>query len=108
MKKKADVPQGTMDMLILQSLVSEPMHGYGITRRLEQITGGVFQVNPGTLFPSLYRLGEEGLIRGSWGLSATNRRARYYRLTRAGRKQLERERERWDVVSVAIRQVLEA
>jgi transcriptional regulator len=105
--KKTDVLQGTMDLLILQTLVAEPRHGYGISQRIELITKGVFRINAGTLFPSLYRLEERGFIEGTWKSSENNRRAKYYGLTKAGRKQLEAERAHWDVISLAIRRVLE-
>ena len=91
MTRKADILQGTLDMLILRTLALEPMHGFGISRRLEQITDGTFQVNPGTFFPSLHRLEEDGLIKGEWGRSEKNRRARYYNLTASGRRQLKKE-----------------
>lgn len=107
MKKKADVLQGTMDLLILKTLTLEPMHGYGVSQRLEQITNGVFKVNAGTLFPALYRLEEEGWVAGKWGLSENNRRARYYTLTPAGQKQLDAEKKYWKTISLAIQKVLE-
>ena len=97
-----------MDLLILKILALEPMHGYGISQRLEQITHGVFRVNAGTLFPALYRLEEEGWVEGEWRPSENNRRSRYYTLTKSGRKQLSAVAKYWDTVSVAIRQVLEA
>ena len=100
--------QGTLDMLILKSLVVGEMHGLGISRRIQQITGGTFVVKPGSLFPALHRMEEEGWISSFWGDSENNRRAKYYRLTRAGRKQLEVEAKRWGRISGAIAQALEA
>ena len=98
--------QGTLDLLILKSLALEPMHGLGIARRVEQITGGTFQVKPGSLFPALHRMEEEGWVNAAWGESENNRRAKYYRLTKTGRRQLETEAERWSRISVAIGQAL--
>jgi len=98
--------QGTLDLLILKSLALEQMHGLGIARRVEQITGGTFQVKPGSLFPALHRMEEEGWVTSSWGESENNRRAKYYRLTKAGRRQLETECERWSRISLAIAQAL--
>jgi len=98
--------QGTLDLLILKSLALEQMHGLGIARRVEQITGGTFQVKPGSLFPALHRMEEEGWVASVWGESENNRRAKYYRLTKTGRKQLETETERWSRISVAIAQAL--
>ena len=94
--------QGTLDLLILKALSLEPLHGLGVARRVEQITQDTFQVKPGSLFPALHRLEEAGWLAGSWGTSEANRRARYYRLTAAGRRQLERETGEWKRVSVAI------
>jgi PadR family transcriptional regulator PadR len=99
--------QGTLDMLILKSLVVAEMHGLGISRRIQQITGGTFVVKPGSLFPALYRMEEEGWISSFWGESENNRRAKYYRLSKAGRKQLEAETKRWGRISWAIAQALE-
>lgn len=106
--KQAEVVQGTLDLLILKTLALEPMHGFGISQRLAQISRGVFQVNPGTFFPALYRMEQEGLIRGEWGRSENNRRARFYELTAAGRRKLAAETRNWDRVALAIRRVLEA
>jgi len=104
---KLDVPQGTLDLMILTILVREPLHGYGISQRLTTLSGGEFQVNPGSLFPSLYRLEEDGKLKAEWRTSEHNRRAKYYRLTAAGRRQLEQHRERWNRVSFAVTSVLE-
>jgi PadR family transcriptional regulator, regulatory protein PadR len=98
--------QGTLDLLILKSLALEEMHGLGIARRVEQITGGTFQVKPGSLFPALHRMEEEGWISAVWGESENNRRAKYYRLTKTGRRQLDTEAERWGRISLAITQAL--
>jgi len=98
--------QGTLDLLILKSLALDQMHGLGIARRVEQITRGTFQVKPGPLFPALHRMEEEGWVTSEWGESENNRRAKYYRLTKTGRKQLETESERWSRISLAIAQAL--
>ena len=100
--------QGTLDLLILRSLVAGEMHGLGISRRIQLITGGTFDVKPGSLFPALHRMEEEGWISSFWGDSENNRRAKYYRLTKPGRKQLGVETERWGRISWAIAQALEA
>lgn len=100
--------QGTLDLLILKSLALQEMHGLGIAKRVEQITRETFQVKPGSLFPALHRMEEEGWITSAWGESENNRRAKYYRLTKAGRRQLETETERWGRISLAIAQALEA
>lgn len=99
--------QGTLDLLILKSLVVGDMHGLGISRRIQQLTRGTFVVKPGSLFPALHRMEEGGWISASWGDSESNRRAKYYRLTKAGRKQLEAETRRWGRISWAIAQALE-
>jgi PadR family transcriptional regulator PadR len=100
--------QGTLDLLILKSLALEEMHGLGIARRIEQITRGTFQVKPGSLFPALHRMEEEGWLTSAWGESENNRRAKYYRLTKTGRRQFETETERWGRISVAMAQALDA
>ena len=100
--------QGTLGLLILNSLTAGEMHGLGISRRIQQITCGTFVVKPGSLFPALHRMEEEGWISAFWGDSENNRRAKFYRLTKAGRKQLEVETKRWDRISLAITQALEA
>ena len=99
--------QGTLDLLILNSLVAGELHGLGISRRIQQITRGTFVVKPGSLFPALHRMEEQGWISAFWGDSENNRRAKFYRLTKAGRKQLEVETKRWDRISLAITQALE-
>jgi PadR family transcriptional regulator, regulatory protein PadR len=100
--------QGTLDLLILKSLVAGEMHGLGVSRRIQQITGGTFAVKPGSLFPALHRMEEEGWISSFWGESENNRRAKYYRLTKAGQRQLDAETQRWVRISLAIGQALEA
>jgi PadR family transcriptional regulator, regulatory protein PadR len=107
-KDQTNLLQGTLDMMILKSLALDQMHGLGISRRIEQLTKGTFQVKPGSLFPALHRMEEEGWIISSWGESENNRRAKYYRLTRAGRRQLDSETQRWGRISLAIARALEA
>jgi PadR family transcriptional regulator, regulatory protein PadR len=104
---KLDIPQGTLDLMILTILQREPMHGYGISQRLAALSHDQFQVNPGSLFPSLYRLEQDGKLKAEWQATENNRRAKYYRLTAAGKKQLEQQRERWNRVSFAVASVLE-
>ena len=94
---KADVLQGTLDLMVLQTLdTMGAQHGYTIASRLEQVSGGALQLNMGTLYPALMRLEQRGLLRGSWGTTDTNRKARFYALTAAGRKELEKEKQAWD------------
>jgi transcriptional regulator len=100
--------QGTLDLLILKSLVVGDMHGLGISRRIQQLSRGTFVVKPGSLFPALHRMEEGGWISAFWGDSENNRRAKYYRLTKPGRKQLESETRRWGRISWAIAQALES
>ena len=107
-ERRTDLLRGTLDLMILKTLTLEPMHGLGISRRLAQVTEGVFQVQPGSLFPALHRLEQEGWIEGAWGESENKRRAKYYRLTPAGRKRLGEEKQNWAQVVVAITRVLEA
>jgi PadR family transcriptional regulator, regulatory protein PadR len=99
--------QGTLDLLILKSLMSGEQHGLGISRRIQRISGGTFVVKPGSLFPALHRMEEEGWVSSFWGDSENNRRAKYYRLTNPGRKQLAQEAKRWGRISWAIAQALE-
>jgi len=106
-KRKADLLRGTLDLLILKTLNLQPLHGLGISNRIEQITEGVFEVKPGSLFPALHRLEQLGYIEGEWGESENNRRAKYYRLTSAGQRQLGEESENWSTVVGAITRVLE-
>lgn len=104
--EKSDLLQGTLDLLILKSLQHEPMHGFGIAVRIRQMSAEVLQVEQGSLYPALYRLEERGWIKAEWGTSENNRRARFYELTAAGRKQLTAETEDWRRVSAAINLVL--
>jgi PadR family transcriptional regulator, regulatory protein PadR len=106
--KPSELVQGTLDMLILKTLQLEPMHGYGIALRIEQISKGVFQVNPGSLFPAFRRLEREGLMKGEWRETENNRRAKYYALTSDGRKKLKSEAQEWRRQSGAIARILEA
>src|SRR6202035_3835204 len=94
--KPSDLIQGTLEMLILKTLALEAMHGYGIAVRIEQISGGVFRVNPGSLLPALSRMERAGRVKAAWRVSENNRRAKYYDLTAKGRKALEEERRQWD------------
>ncbi|HEX6462939.1 MAG TPA: PadR family transcriptional regulator [Vicinamibacterales bacterium] len=105
--EKLDVPQGTLDLMLLTILSRGQMHGYGITQRLTALSKDHFRVNPGSLFPSLYRLEQDGKLKAEWRATENNRRAKYYRLTSSGRRQLERHRERWNRVSFAVTSVLE-
>jgi PadR family transcriptional regulator, regulatory protein PadR len=104
---KLDIPQGTLELMILTILAREPQHGYGVSQRLAVLSGDAFRVNPGSLFPTLYRLEQDGKLKAEWGASDNNRQAKFYRLTAAGRRQLERHRQRWDRVTLAIAGVLE-
>lgn len=108
MPPRTDLAYGTLDLLILNALSLEPNHGLGVARRVEQLTGGAFEVKPGSLFPALHRLEEQGWLAAEWGESETNRRAKYYRLTRAGRAQLRAETDNWRRISIAIDQSLAA
>jgi PadR family transcriptional regulator, regulatory protein PadR len=105
-EQNTELLQGTLDLLILKSLALGPRHGLGIARRIEQVTRGTFQVKPGSLFPALHRMEEEGWLASSWGESENNRRAKFYQLTRAGRRQLDAKTERWSRVSTAIERAL--
>jgi transcriptional regulator len=107
-ESKKEILRGTLDMLILKTLSLTPMHGLGISRRIEQITEGVFQVKPGSLFPALHRMEQEGWIKGEWGESENNRRAKYYELTAAGTKRLGEEQLGWSQTVLTIAKVLEA
>ena len=105
---KGDLLQGTLDMLVLKALALEPMHGWGITERIEQWSKSVLQLGQGSLYPALYRLERQGLIRSEWKVTENNRRARYYSLTRAGRRQFVDEIELWRRMSRAVNLVLAA
>ena len=106
--KAGEVIQGTLDMLILKTLALQPMHGYGISVRIEQMSKGVFKVNAGSLFVALQRLQRDGLIRGEWKATENSRRARYYALTETGRKRLQSETREWERQVTAIARILEA
>jgi transcriptional regulator len=107
-EKTGEVVQGTLDMLIMKTLALEPMHGYGIAQRIEQISKGVFRVNAGSLFVALQRLERGGLIRSEWKVSENNRRAKYYLLSPRGRKRLSTETREWERQVAAIAMILEA
>jgi PadR family transcriptional regulator len=107
MAQKPDILQGTLDLLILKTLVLGPMHGWGISQRIQQVSREVLQVQQGSLYPALHRLEHRGWIESEWGDSENNRKAKYYRLTRAGRKQLEVETSNWERLAAAVAQVLE-
>jgi PadR family transcriptional regulator PadR len=104
---KLNIPQGTLELLILTIVRREPLHGYGIAQRLKSLTCGTFEINPGSLFPALYALERDGKLRCEERLSDNSRQARYYMLTSSGRTQLEREERRWERVTAAITSVLE-
>jgi transcriptional regulator len=106
-QQQTNLLQGTLELLILKSLRAGELHGLGISRRIQQISGGTFHVKPGSLFPALHRMEEEGWISAAWGESENNRRAKYYRLSKAGLKQLEVETKRWSRITLAIGQALE-
>lgn len=108
MPSSTDVIQGTLDMLILKSLSLQPMHGFGVTQRIEQISKGVFKVNPGSLLLAFQRLERDGLIEAEWRMSENSRRAKYYTLTKRGRKRLELETSDWQRRVAAIARLLEA
>jgi len=106
--KPSDLVQGNLDMLILKTVALEPMHGYGIGQRIEQISGGVFKVNAGSLFPAFRRLERDGLLEPEWRASENNRRAKYYKLTSRGRAKLGTETRAWEKQTMAIARILEA
>jgi transcriptional regulator len=107
MTSRTDVPSGTLDLLVLRIVERGPIHGWGLMQRLRDLTDDVFQVTPGGLFPALQRIEEYGWIVGEWGVSENNRKARFYTLTKSGRRQLAKERDRWNVITIAIGRVLE-
>jgi PadR family transcriptional regulator len=107
-KRQTELMKGTLDLLVLKTLALEPRHGVGVADRIQQITRGTFQVKPGSLFPSLHRLEQENYIRGEWTLTPEGRRARYYRITAAGQRQLAAERKNWRRIVIAVGQILEA
>jgi PadR family transcriptional regulator, regulatory protein PadR len=106
--KQTNLLQGTLDLLILKSLGTGALHGLGISRRIEQITRGTFLVKPGSLFPALHRMEEAGWLSSFWGDSENNRRAKFYRLTKAGKGQLEVETEQWETIALAMTNALKA
>jgi transcriptional regulator len=106
-KPKSDLLQGTVDLLILKTLANGPMHGWGISQRIEQVSKGVLSINQGSLYPALYRLENKGWVATEWGSSENNRQAKFYSLTRAGRKQLAHETATWERVAAAVALVLE-
>jgi PadR family transcriptional regulator, regulatory protein PadR len=104
---KTDVLQGTLDLMVLQTLDAlGPQHGYAIAARLEQVSSGALQLNMGTLYPALMRLEQRGLLKGTWGLTDTNRKARFYALTAAGRRELAKEKEAWDRMTAIMQALL--
>ena len=103
---RIELPQGTLDLLILQTLLLEPQHGWAISERVQQISSDVLRIQQGSLYPALHRLERRGWIKARWGTSENNRRAKYYELTRSGRKQLEAERDAWVKLTAAMAQVL--
>jgi transcriptional regulator len=105
--QRIDLPQGTLDLLILKTLALEPQHGWAISERIQQISSDVLQIQQGSLYPALHRLERRGWIKAKWGASENNRRAKYYDLTKNGRKQLEAEESAWRQLTAAVGQVLE-
>ena len=108
MSQNMNLLQGTLDLLILRSLAAGQLHGLAISRRIEQMTQGAFQVKPGSLFPALHRMEEAGWLKAEWGESENNRRAKYYQLSRAGERQLATETVEWERISLAMRRALKA
>jgi len=104
---RTDLMQGTLELLILNTLSRESMHGYGIVQRIHEAAEDLVKVEDGSLYPALYRMEERGLIKSEWGLSENNRRAKFYRLTRAGQRKLEAERANWDRISKAVSRILQ-
>jgi transcriptional regulator len=106
-RKTGDTLQGSLDLLVLRSMEHGPMHGWGITQHIERISNAILRVEEGSLYPALHRMEQDGWIRAEWGVSENNRRARYYQLTRTGRKHLAEERENWQRVTGPVALVLE-
>ena len=106
--KQSDLLQGTLDMMVLKAVSLGPLHGYGVLLRIQQISGNRLEIQQGSLYPALYRLEHEGWIASEWGQSENNRRAKYYRLTAAGRRRLQSETEKWDHMAEAINAILRA
>jgi transcriptional regulator len=107
MTEKIELPQGTLDLLILRTLLSGPQHGWAISERVQQVSSEVLSIQQGSLYPALHRLERRGWVKAKWGTSDNNRRAKYYELTRTGEKQLELETEAWRKLTAAVAQVLE-
>jgi transcriptional regulator len=105
-EQTVDLPQGTLDLLILRTLALEPQHGWAISERIHQVSSKVLQVRQGSLYPALHRLERAGLIKAHWGTSENNRRAKYYELTKSGRKQLEADQKEWRKLAAAVAQIL--
>jgi PadR family transcriptional regulator, regulatory protein PadR len=108
MTQRASLLQGTLDLLILKALSTGELHGLGVSRRIEQMTGGTFAVQPGSLFPALHRLEESGWLTSEWEASENNRRAKYYKLTKAGKRQLGEATDQWNRIALAMTKALEA
>ena len=108
MAERLDLPQGTLDLLILKTLALAPQHGWAISERVQQVSSEVLRIQQGSLYPALHRLQRRGWIKGNWGTSENNRRAKYYELTAAGRKQLEVQETSWRKLTAAVGQILEA
>lgn len=108
MASKSDLLQGTLDLLILKTLVGGPMHGWGVAQKIHVLSEDVLQVNQGSLYPALHRLEQQGLIAAEWGASENNRQAKFYELTRAGRKQLAEETKNWERMAGAVARILNA
>ena len=106
MSKSSDLIQGTLDLLILNTISLEPQHGWAIAKRIQQVSGDVLQVQQGSLYPALHRLEQQGLIEAEWGNSENNRQAKFYQLTRDGRKQLAEETRNWERISAAVARIL--
>jgi PadR family transcriptional regulator PadR len=106
MSEKSDLLQGTLDLLVLKTLDQGPMHGWGISLRIQAVSQDVLQVNQGSLYPALHRLEQQGLIESEWGASENNRQAKFYQLTRAGRKQLAEETRSWERITQAVARIL--
>ena len=106
--ERIDLPQGTLDLLILRTLALEPQHGWAISERVQQVSSDVLKIQQGSLYPALHRLERRGWIKAEWGTSENNRRAKYYELTRSGKKQLEVETDSWRKLAAAVAQILES
>ena len=105
-RRKPELPQGTLDLMVLKALSLGPMHGYGVAQRIAQMAADMLQVEEGTLYPALYRIEQRGWIAGKWGVSDNQRRARFYSLTRAGRRQLSHQTSRWEALARAVSRIL--